>query len=180
MDQAADRALLLAWLKTNPALHNAQITTFGTENIQFSLLNMCLNSMTRILVSTKQHFLSVTPAHRRLTILRLFMLVKSVGRNKLLVHEFLPEGIIRGSSWSRYHSIRHDGVWREQSAALYRLSQCHSDSKHTDNTVHGAILPPHCAASWKGDTQEKLHSSLHQISPLFLGKSSSDIIFKAC
>lgn len=31
------------------------------------------------------------------------------------------------------------------------LSQRHCDSKHADNTVHGAILPPHCAASWEGD-----------------------------
>lgn len=30
-------------------------------------------------------------------------------------------------------------------------SQRHSDSKHTDDTVHGAVLPSHCAASWKRD-----------------------------
>ena len=36
------------------------------------------------------------------------------------------------------------------------MSQSHSDSKHTDHTVHGAILPPHRAASW--NTQEKTQS----------------------
>jgi len=67
------------------------------------------------------------------------------GGNKLLVH---PEGNIRGSSWLLGHgaisSIRHDGVQRESS------SQRHS--KHTDHTVHGAILPPDGAASWKTQT----------------------------
>lgn len=40
--------------------------------------------------------------------------------------------------------IMCDGV----RAAHHQSSYCHGNSKHTDNTVHGAILPPDRAASW--------------------------------
>lgn len=40
------------------------------------------------------------------------------------------------------------------------LSQRHGDSKHADNTVHGAILPPHCAASWEGDKKKYIAASI--------------------
>lgn len=69
--------------------------------------------------------------------------------------------IIRGSSvsfkvWDM--TVFEDG---EVGAGL---SQRHSYSKHTDHTVHGAVLPPDSTAPWKPtDKQRKLLQIIHEI-----------------
>lgn len=64
-----------------------------------------------------------------------------------------------------YQRVSMEGLCGHSAMTLWMLvpSQRHCDSKHADNTVHGAILPPHCAASWEGGQKKiTLQSAWHE------------------